>query len=258
MAIIGTWFAPRQNIEFWKNSEMGLTCASFTAQVIEFGIWYTKLLHFHHATGQWKQIQYICKMLTAGMNGATEFDIPNYEKISNQNENKTGHLYNEQIKHKNKNIEREMSPLFRYLLKLLRKVKPNEELPARLTQILMVKPPREYDIALQTWLESLGDYHSDWRSNLLLRNSHDYSNVSGNNAGSNDAGNSHNDNNNDNNVYVDGNDVHLFDSDGESVVIDIIPHGTTRSQRLAALQARLHPSKYVQKQKKKRKNKNKK
>ena len=75
MSIIGTWYACRQNVEFWKQSDLGFTCGAFTSQVIEFSIWFYKRIHFLHATGKYDQIDKMLQLIVAATNGYIKHNI---------------------------------------------------------------------------------------------------------------------------------------------------------------------------------------
>ena len=84
MSIIATWYACRQNIEFWNKSDLGFTCGAFNSQPIEFTIWFYKRIHNLHANGNYNQISRMIELFIAATEGSMKHNIPDFCKIKDQ------------------------------------------------------------------------------------------------------------------------------------------------------------------------------
>ena len=231
MSIVATWYACRQNIEFWKQSELGLTCASFSSQLIEYATWYYKSLHFHHGSGTYNQIPYICKLATGGNEGAVEQDIPNYSKMAEQQQKQDRYIWDpDHSDGENALIAQSMSPLFRYFLGLIENIQIGVPVNQRIQTILKLGKYKRLNRKLKRWLRSLGERHSDVRSQNLIRddgslalirnvnddgkeNDDDVSVSTGVSSNNDNNNNNNNNNNNDDNHHDNHHDNHSLEND---------------------------------------------
>ena len=178
MSTIATWYACRQNIEFWRNSDLGFTCGAFNSQIIEFSIWFHKRMHYLHSNGSWDQIDRMLSLVVAGTEGALKHNIPDFIKIAKQHKDEREKWWNNHSTMiEINNVLSHFSGLHQYFIKLLRKVKPCQRLPRRILSIVNTNKNAVTNVHLQKHLAQLGYRHSVWSSDRIVINGNENEDI---------------------------------------------------------------------------------
>ena len=247
MSIIATWYACRQNVEFWKNSDLGFTCGAFNSQCIEFTIWFHKRLHYLHAHGQWSQINNLMELMVAGTEGALKHNIPNFVKIASQHKEERERWWNNETSDFNDRALNCAGGLHKYFVRLLRTVEPLKPLPRRILNIINTNRHAVTNRVLRKHLRRLGYKHSEWESDRIVINENQQQDIDEHKANNNenndsDSGDSNDD---DDSHDSDSSDSDKYDSEGSEIdEMDIARYGldnvelittTSRSKRRTLL-----------------------
>lgn len=170
---IATWYACRQNVEFYKNSDFGCCCAAFTSQPIEMDIWAVKRQHWLHGNGNWNQIPKLMNMTVAALEGSIKHDLPDYVAISQQHKRDNEKWWIDgETERMNDAILNNFSGLFKYFVSIIKQVRPMYDLSERIVSILNDNKDLMINEQLKKYLHKLGLKHCNWRSNNLVRNQH--------------------------------------------------------------------------------------